>query len=41
MADPDFYNKKDSESKMKQYADLKSSLGSVYSEWEKAVEQLG
>ncbi|MFM8374203.1 MAG: ABC-F family ATP-binding cassette domain-containing protein [Bacteroidota bacterium] len=41
MADPEFYNQKDAESRMKQYADLKSTLSGVYSEWETAVEQLG
>ncbi|MFM7401352.1 MAG: ABC-F family ATP-binding cassette domain-containing protein [Bacteroidota bacterium] len=41
MADPEFYNQKDAESRMKQYADLKSTLSGVYSEWETAMEQLG
>jgi len=41
MADPEFYNQKDAESRMKQYADLKNTLSGVYSEWETAVEQLG
>ncbi|MEY4205031.1 MAG: hypothetical protein RL013_2735 [Bacteroidota bacterium] len=41
MANPEFYNQKDAESKMKQYADLKTALSGVYSEWETAMEQLG
>ncbi len=41
MANPEFYNQKDAESKMKQYADLKTTLSGVYSEWETAMEQLG
>ena len=41
MADPEFYNQKDAESRMKQYADLKSTLSGVYSEWETAMERLG
>ncbi|MFN5236397.1 MAG: ABC-F family ATP-binding cassette domain-containing protein [Bacteroidota bacterium] len=41
MANPEFYNQKDAESKMKQYSDLKTALSGVYSEWESAMEQLG
>jgi ATP-binding cassette subfamily F protein 3 len=41
MADPDFYNRADSNDKLKKYADLKTSLAGVYAEWEQAVEMLG
>jgi len=41
MANPDFFNRPDSQSAMKKYGDVKAELTKVYSEWELAVEQLG
>jgi ATP-binding cassette subfamily F protein 3 len=41
MAEPDFYNRADSNDQLKKYTDLKNNLATVYQEWEQAVEQLG
>jgi ATP-binding cassette subfamily F protein 3 len=41
MADPAFYTAPNSQTILKQYADLKAELQKVYREWETAVEQMG
>ena len=41
MADPEFYNRTESNDKIKKYNNLKAELETVYAEWEAAVEQLG
>ena len=41
MADPEFYNRPESNDKIKKYNTLKAELESVYAEWEAAVERLG
>ena len=41
MADPDFYNKSDSNDSIRQYNNLKNELDTVYNEWETAVGKLG
>ena len=40
MADPEFYNKPDSNEAIKKYNNLKTELATVYNEWETAVEKL-
>ena len=40
MADPEFYNKPDSNDAIKKYNNLKTELATVYNEWETAVEKL-
>lgn len=40
MANPDFYNRPESQSVLKKYSDRKNELDTVYVEWESAVEQL-
>ena len=41
MADPEFYNRSESQGTLQKYKTLKAELDSVFSEWEQAVEQLG
>ena len=41
MADPEFYNRPESNDKIKKYNSLKAELETVYAEWEAAVERLG
>ena len=41
MADPEFYNRPESNDKIKKYNNLKAELETVYAEWEAAVERLG
>ncbi len=41
MADPEFYNRTESQSTVHKYQNLKAELDTVLSEWEVAVEQLG
>ena len=41
MADPEFYNRSESQGTLQKYKNLKVELDSVFSEWEQAVEQLG
>jgi ATP-binding cassette subfamily F protein 3 len=41
MADPDFYNRPDSNDELKKYTTLKTTLATEYADWEKAVERLG
>ena len=41
MAEPDFYNRKESQEVLKKYNDRKAEMDTVYAEWETAVEQLG
>jgi ATP-binding cassette subfamily F protein 3 len=41
MADPEFYNRPESNDKIKKYNNLKAELETVYAEWESAVERLG
>ncbi|MBL7782696.1 MAG: ABC-F family ATP-binding cassette domain-containing protein [Saprospiraceae bacterium] len=40
MADPEFYNRPESNDKIKKYNTLKAELETVYAEWEAAVERL-
>ena len=41
MADPEFYNRSESQSTLDKYKHLKAELDTVLTEWEQAVEQLG
>ena len=41
MADPEFYNRSESQSTLQKYKTLKAELDTVLTEWEQAVEQLG
>ncbi len=41
MEDPEFYNRAESNDKIKKYNTLKAELDTIYAEWESAVEQLG
>ena len=41
MSDPEFYNRAESNDKIKKYNNLKAELEAIYAEWEAAVERLG
>jgi len=41
MADPEFYNRTESQATLQKYKNLKAELDTVLTEWEQAVEQLG
>ncbi len=41
MADPEFYNRSESQTTLQKYKTLKAELDTVLTEWEQAVEQLG